>query len=166
MLDRHLQTPWKPAAVQESLACLTRIEKVSFLWNSTLVQIHESPEPHWMQPGIISICWAHQSCACLNKRDLNERKKQQRFFTPSLEIHLSSIKCSRCCCVVSVSWWFVCSWSLHSLQVQVHQKRTKDQVQGRSEAGDQTQTSLLSGEDDIVSEVFHFYLFLSFHDWP
>lgn len=31
----------------------------------------------------------------------------------------------------------------------MHQKRTKDQIQGRTEAGDQTQTPVLPGEDDI-----------------
>lgn len=36
-----------------------------------------------------------------------------------------------------------------SLQVQVHQKRTKDQIHGCTEAGDQTQTPVLPREDDI-----------------
>lgn len=38
----------------------------------------------------------------------------------------------------------------------MHQKRTKDQIQGCTEAGDQTQTPVLPREDDIVS----FYLAL------
>lgn len=36
-----------------------------------------------------------------------------------------------------------------SLQVQVHQKRAQDPIQGCAEAGDQTQTPVLPGEDDI-----------------
>lgn len=39
-----------------------------------------------------------------------------------------------------------------SLQVQVHQKRSKDQIQGCTEAGDQTQTSVLPREDDICDD--------------
>lgn len=39
-----------------------------------------------------------------------------------------------------------------SLQVQVHQKRTKDQIQGCTEAGDQTQTPVLPREDDICDD--------------
>lgn len=42
----------------------------------------------------------------------------------------------------------------------MHQKRTKDQVQGRTEAGDQTQTPVLPREDDIVSETPFFFLSL------
>lgn len=34
----------------------------------------------------------------------------------------------------------------------MHQKRTKDQIQGRTEAGDQTQTSILPREDDICDD--------------
>lgn len=33
--------------------------------------------------------------------------------------------------------------------MQVHQKRTKDQIQGRTEAGNQTQTPILPREDDL-----------------
>lgn len=73
------------------------------------------------------------------------------------EARVGSIKCSPCCSVTPVSWWFMCVWSPPSLQVQVHQKRTKDQVQGCPEAGDQTQISLLSGEDDIVSDTLHLF---------
>lgn len=36
-----------------------------------------------------------------------------------------------------------------SLQMQVHKKRAKDPLQGCAKTRDQTQTSLLSGEDDI-----------------
>lgn len=39
-----------------------------------------------------------------------------------------------------------------SLQVQVHQKRTEDQIQGCPEAGDQTQTPVLPREDDICDD--------------
>lgn len=39
-----------------------------------------------------------------------------------------------------------------SLQVQVHQKRAKDQIQGCTEAGDQTQTPVLPREDDICDD--------------
>ena len=35
--------------------------------------------------------------------------------------------------------------------MQVHKKRPQDPLQGRAEAGDQTKTPLLPGEDDIVS---------------
>lgn len=52
---------------------------------------------------------------------------------------------------------------LNSLQVQVHQKRTKDQIQGCTEAGDQTQTPILPREDDIVSDtLFCLFQFFSF----
>lgn len=39
-----------------------------------------------------------------------------------------------------------------SIQVQVHQKRTKNPVQGRPEAGDQTQAPVLPREDDICDD--------------
>lgn len=39
-----------------------------------------------------------------------------------------------------------------SLQVQVHQKRTKDQIHGCTEAGDQTQTPVLPREDDLCDD--------------
>lgn len=42
-----------------------------------------------------------------------------------------------------------------SLQVQVHQKRTKDPLQGCTEAGDQTQTPVLPREDDIRDDGEH-----------
>lgn len=46
----------------------------------------------------------------------------------------------------------MCIIFLNSLQVQVHQKRAQDPIQGCTEAGDQTQTPVLPGEDDIVSQ--------------
>lgn len=58
-------------------------------------------------------------------------------------------------------WLHPCVSFLHSLQVQVHQKRTKDQIQGCTEAGDQTQTPILPREDDIVSQTFLVSLSLS-----
>lgn len=56
-----------------------------------------------------------------------------------------------------------CDAFSNSLQVQVHQKRAKDQIQGCTEAGDQTQTSLLPREDDIVSHAFTLCFSVAFH---
>lgn len=54
----------------------------------------------------------------------------------------------------------VCVFLFGSLQVQVHQEGTQDQIQGCSEAGDQAQTPLLPREDDFVSDtsVHRFFL--------
>lgn len=57
----------------------------------------------------------------------------------------------------------MCIIFLNSLQVQVHQKRAQDPIQGCTEAGDQTQTPVLPGEDDIVSQTLILFQCVTLH---